>query len=577
EYNTALTLYAEEEPKPTSAGSSVQKSLLDFPLPGGTELGENDTVYAYIDGEKFSVPFREDQATTMKDFADKISDAGGFNAYLTNDTSSPYEPNTQENTELGYLVIEGIVPGSGFRVTEFGWTDSQNNNEASKGDVVTIAQAVAGTGLGHIESVRDAMAEAVSGKQMDVFGEAELAFDKILQTNNTYTYQITIYDNEEGKEVTVPATPLTLAGAFNPGTPPGDPSLDSDYDNGGYLGASETDQDTAVTEMAFKINNDTELSKYVEAYNFNGNLVVKTKDTNYDVEFTSELKSSAAVQETQTITLNGGLTDAGAGDTITFLGSNVSVSGLTTSATTSGIVDVIVAAAGSAGDSAGTSIIGTWNAENPTRKIDSIINELGKLKITYAADAGNVSKINAGSDNGVSFGESIEIQAGRIAGLLLKDADRSGREGAAAEFLQIETTINQNASKNDLQLRLDSLGLTDSAFGDFNVDDSGLITMTQDGAIYAIGQVAVARFTDNRGLEAIGDNLLMETTRSGSAIFNADNDKMAEIKGGTLELSTADLSESLVNLMVFQRAFEANAKSITTADAILTTLIALKR
>ena len=101
--------------------------------------------------------------------------------------------------------------------------------------------------------------------------------------------------------------------------------------------------------------------------------------------------------------------------------------------------------------------------------------------------------------------------------------------------------------------------------------------MTQDGARFAIGQVAIARFTDNRGLDPVGDNLLMETTRSGSALFNIDNDKMAEIKGGTLELSTADLSESLVNLMVFQRAFEANAKSITTADTILNTLIQLKR
>ena len=53
--------------------------------------------------------------------------------------------------------------------------------------------------------------------------------------------------------------------------------------------------------------------------------------------------------------------------------------------------------------------------------------------------------------------------------------------------------------------------------------------------------------------------------------------KKKYIEGKTLELSKADLSESLVNLMVFQRAFEANAKSITTSDEILTTLIGLKR
>jgi flagellar hook protein FlgE len=84
-------------------------------------------------------------------------------------------------------------------------------------------------------------------------------------------------------------------------------------------------------------------------------------------------------------------------------------------------------------------------------------------------------------------------------------------------------------------------------------------------------------FNDNRGLEPIGDNLLRSNGRSGTPIFNLNNNKAAKVESTRLELSTADLSESLVNLMVFQRAFEANAKSITTAEAILNTLINLKR
>ena len=567
EYNSALSVYAEADPKPTSSTSSVQKSLLNYPLTTGTDLAEGDEVYAYIDGEKYSVPWREDNATTMKDFADLISDAGGFTAYLTSDTSAPYDVDTQTAPELGYLVIEGVVPGSQFRVTEFGWTDSDNDNATSKGDVVTIAQAVLGTGMGHIESIRDAMAEAVSGKQMDVFGDGEIAFNKDAASlaDNKYTYQVTIYDNELGKEVTIPASPLVLDGAFTDALADGDRTNEANYDHGGYLTDDEDAEDAAVTEMVNKINNNLELSEYVEAFNLNGNLVVKTKDENYDVEFTSELKSSAAVQEVQTITLNGTATAAG---TVSFLTDNTTAVALGADATATA-----TAIAGNA-----AAIIATWNAANPTREIATITSpSAGVVEITYTATEGNVSAINAGSDNGIVFAESIETQPGRALGLLSKDPDRSGREGAAAEFLQITTTINQNASKTELQLRLDTLGLTDSAFGDFEVDDSGLITMTQDGAIYAIGQVAVARFTDNRGLDPVGDNLLMETLRSGTAIFNTDNDKMAEIKGGTLELSTADLSESLVNLMVFQRAFEANAKSITTADSILTTLIALKR
>lgn len=565
-YNSALSVYAEADPKPTSSTSSSQKSLLNFPLTG-SELAEGDEVYAYIDGEKYSVPFNTDNTTTMKDFADLVSDAGGFTAYLTGDTTSPFDPDTQTAPELGYVVVEGLIPGEQFRVTEFGWTDADNNNQASKGDVVTIAPAVLGTGMGHIDSIRDAMAEAVSGKQMDVFGSGEIALNTGSTVpeiaTNKYTYQITIYDNDLGKDVTVPTSPLVLDGAeIVPNTIP------KTYETTGYDASTTTLKDAAINEMVNKINLDPELSAYVEAFNFNGNLVVKTKDKNYDVEFTSELKATELVQETQTITINGSATATG---TVSFLYDDTTgVTAGDSAATIAGNIETNKAA-----------IMAAWNAENPTRKIADIVQDVApndnRLIITYQGTEGNVSEILTSSDNGLVFGESLETQPGRAIGVLAKNPNMSGREGAGAEFLQITTTINQTASKSELQLRLDTLGLTDSAFGDFEVDDTGLVTMTQDGARFAIGQVAIARFTDNRGLEPVGDNLLMETTRSGSALFNTDNDKMAEIKGGTLELSTADLSESLVNLMVFQRAFEANAKSITTADTILTTLIGLKR
>ena len=101
--------------------------------------------------------------------------------------------------------------------------------------------------------------------------------------------------------------------------------------------------------------------------------------------------------------------------------------------------------------------------------------------------------------------------------------------------------------------------------------------MKQDGVEYAVGQLAIAQFNNNIGLKAVGDNLLSATNESGSPIYSINNDNGTSLESETLELSTADLSESLVNLMVFQRAFEANAKSITTADDILNTLINLKR
>ncbi|MDD3008743.1 MAG: flagellar hook-basal body complex protein [Arcobacter sp.] len=158
-----------------------------------------------------------------------------------------------------------------------------------------------------------------------------------------------------------------------------------------------------------------------------------------------------------------------------------------------------------------------------------------------------------------------------------KNANYSGRKGAGAEFIEIVNKVDQTASKGSLQLRLDTLGISDSAFGEFSVDSTGLITMKQDGADFAIGQIAIAVFNNNRGLNPVGNNLLAKTNESGDPVYNLNNNKTAQVMGKTLELSTADLSESLVNLMVFQRAFEANAKSITTSDDLLNTLINLKR
>lgn len=162
-------------------------------------------------------------------------------------------------------------------------------------------------------------------------------------------------------------------------------------------------------------------------------------------------------------------------------------------------------------------------------------------------------------------------------GLIEKNATHSGREGANAEFIEMINRVDQTASKDSLQLRLDTLGISDTAFGEFSVDATGLITIKQDGVDFAIGQVAIAMFNNNRGLEPAGNNLLMKTNDSGDPIYSINNAKAADVQGRALELSKADLSESLVNLMVFQRAFEANAKSITTSDELLNTLINLKR
>ena len=207
----------------------------------------------------------------------------------------------------------------------------------------------------------------------------------------------------------------------------------------------------------------------------------------------------------------------------------------------------------------------------------SKINSDPDLQTLIEAKTINGMLVIEAKNSGEEFSGVIEFDDAGTVYSKERNQDASGNSGANAEFMQIVSTVDQTTSLSSLQLNLSSLGLTDSSFGEFSVDDSGIITMTQDGVDFVIGQVAIAQFTNNIGLESIGNNLLAATKESGNPIYAVNNNNGVSVESETLELSTADLSESLVNLMVFQRAFEANAKSITTADEILTTLIGLKR
>ncbi|MEA3288566.1 MAG: flagellar hook-basal body complex protein [Campylobacterota bacterium] len=136
-----------------------------------------------------------------------------------------------------------------------------------------------------------------------------------------------------------------------------------------------------------------------------------------------------------------------------------------------------------------------------------------------------------------------------------------------------KATSNSSVASSSIQLDLNALGLSENGFGDMTVEN-GNIYLTQGGAKFIIAQVAPVNFTNKQGLNPVGDNLYEKTTESGDPVYIENQTKVSN-KG--LEQSTADLSKELVNLMVHQKAYEANSKSITTADEFLKTAIELKK
>ena len=142
----------------------------------------------------------------------------------------------------------------------------------------------------------------------------------------------------------------------------------------------------------------------------------------------------------------------------------------------------------------------------------------------------------------------------------------------------MENTITQAASKSTTKANFQDgykLGYLDN----FKIDQSGTITgVYSNGSVRKIGQVAMASFTNQGGLEKKGDNTYAESINSGMAnIGESGTQGKGSMLAGTLEMSNVDLTEQLTDMIVTQRGFESNAKTIQTGDSMLETVINLKR
>ncbi|GAA8214098.1 flagellar basal-body rod protein FlgG [Helicobacter pylori] len=113
-----------------------------------------------------------------------------------------------------------------------------------------------------------------------------------------------------------------------------------------------------------------------------------------------------------------------------------------------------------------------------------------------------------------------------------------------------------------------------------NIGVDGTVSVTQglQTTSNVIGQITLANFVNPAGLHSMGDNLFSITNASGEAIVgNPDSQGLGKLRQGFLELSNVRLVEEMTDLITAQRAYEANSKSIQTADSMLQTVNSLKR
>jgi flagellar hook protein FlgE len=230
-------------------------------------------------------------------------------------------------------------------------------------------------------------------------------------------------------------------------------------------------------------------------------------------------------------------------------------------------------------------------SQDPAKPVDTsftIYDSLGaphQITISFSKSAGTpnewswsvTSPDGTCADSGtITFTENGECQNGSISFTLTLTAP-----GGAAADIPISadlTAVTQLVGATSAQA-VSQDGLPVGALQSFSIDDLGIVTgIYSNGMAERLAQIALAGFTNPAGLSKLGSGLYAPSPNSGEPIVKPPNvGSNGTLAAGFLEMSNVDLAQEFANLIVTQRAFQANSRVVTTADEMLQDVLTLKR
>ena len=208
------------------------------------------------------------------------------------------------------------------------------------------------------------------------------------------------------------------------------------------------------------------------------------------------------------------------------------------------------------------------------------------------------------SGNGTEYPQGLQIGLGvRVAATNriftqgpLQTTDRPTDVAIQGEgFFQIQMPDGTTAYTRDGAFKLDSQRRLVTSDGfllqpNITLDENATIdsvVISQDGRVSdtpaggqqtEIGQITIVRFINPEGLYSYGKNLFLETAASGAPIESEPGqDGAGVLTQGTVEMSSVQIVEEMVNMIVAPRAYESNSKAIITSDSMLEVANGLKR
>lgn len=198
----------------------------------------------------------------------------------------------------------------------------------------------------------------------------------------------------------------------------------------------------------------------------------------------------------------------------------------------------------------------------------------------YEASFADGEKITSGGTGTLKFDES-----GNLISTGSQNISFDPGNGANPVTFQLNLGDSKNGTQITQYSGFDSTqvasqdGFTQGKLEDVKIDEQGNVTGVYDnGQNINLAQIALASVQNSDGLESLGNGLYRATNSSGvPALTTADNLSGTQIRSGSLEGSNVDLAKEFTEMITSQRAYQSNARVITTADQLLQEAVNLKR
>jgi flagellar hook protein FlgE len=242
---------------------------------------------------------------------------------------------------------------------------------------------------------------------------------------------------------------------------------------------------------------------------------------------------------------------------------------------------------GLGGNLSATTAIGS-SAASPTQTIYDNLGNAHTITVDFTKTAANTWTASVTDENGNSLGSPATLTFDSSTGKLTSPTTPPAFTISPAGVTPSTFTLNFGSAGTSggvtqyggdtTAVATDQDGSAGASLRSYSIADDGTVTgVFSNGKSEVLAQIAIATFPNATGLMKGGEGHYTATAASGNPLMNIPGSGTAgTVVAGALEMSNVDLSTEFTNLIIAQRGFQANSKTISTSDEMLQSLVNLK-